>query len=831
MAEVTNQVIAITLDIRDVKAKFQELARINTLLTNQLGKDFSSATKIISQSVDKIKIGNIIDPVTGKQTQQVLGNLSTVFKDAQGNVKTFSEQVKVLNNGSLQSLNSTLKNGGKVTRGFGDDIKTLAGRALLTIPIWLALRGAILGLFAVFTDGFKNIVEFDLALQKIKRNLSGTPEDIAASMETIRTEITKTSIALGVSTEKIAGAVKEFATLGFNAQDALAGGIGATKLAVVLFGDAADTAEAFAGALNLLIDKSKGAKSATEQFNEVYALVAELGKNNKDSIKGTAEGLKNFASTAKSLNLNAKETITVLATLSTALLDGAKGGTLASTAFQTFIGNLDKTAGVLGISVNPKLEGTANAFVRVIDQINLLGETQGISAQTRAINALFNGLKSAKPIRALIADLNKFKQNLQITGDVNSFNQAVNAVTDTLSKQVDIFHNLNREIGKAFITGLTGGDDLKESLKQINGILEQNVKGAKELGKVLGFLAKSAIIFPTIAFAAGVEDAKAKVNDLRQALLELTTKGLQGTLGTDKLKETLTTLTLLSNKGDISISPRLLGQLRKQLETQVNNELAKKEIEVKVAADTKITASDISFLTTKEEAAIRKLIVQDQIEQLKAQGATTSELLKQEGLLNKQFGIVEDENSILERKLATQRALTAEQRLQNKLGSDSLKLFEIAQTSGTDVAKQIGDVLAGNVDFTSFIRRGGEAVDVFKKEFDDVFKNQQAQAFFQGDRVPGLDNLRGGQNIAIQEEQIRQGLTRFNPQAQAALNQANAQIPTIRNDIRATIEMNVNVQGLSFREAVARMKDEMSKEILNPNSEIGKATTQRIEGF
>lgn len=827
MADATTHIIAYQADIRDVKSQLQELQRINASLAQKLGTDFANATKIINQSVDRIKVKRIIDPQTGQETNRVVSQMSTVFKDSQGNIKTFSEQVRVLNDGSLKTLNSTLKEGGKVTRGFGDNVATLAKRALLTIPIWLALRGAILGLFSIFTDGFKNLVAFDLALQKIKRNLSGTPEEIQRSMETIRTEITATSLSLGISTEKIAEAVKKFASLGFNVEESLAGAIGASKLSVVLFGDAGETADAFARSLNLLIDRSKGAENATVQMNKFFAQTAELEKTNQFEIKEVNESLKNSAGAFKSLGVNGQQALSLLATLGTNLLEGARGGTLISSALQQMISNLGKVSSVLGISVNPQTESTIQIFDRIVTAIEALGKTD-IQAQTRAINEIFGGVKGAKPVRAIISDLERFKKNLQITGNIDIFNKSVEEVSDTLSKQVEIFHNVNKEIGKAFITGIVGGKDFKDSLKTINESLKQNVDEAKQWGQVLSAVLRGGIVagLPIL-----LDDIKKKTADTKAELLSLATQGLQGKLDNKTLTNTLNELTIGAEKGQLDVSPTLLTQLRQQLQKQINSELKQNELQLEAKANATVEFNDISLLTVKEEQNLRKLIVESQLESAKLQGASASELLKQESSLNKQLGIFEDEFDILKRQLDTQKAINEERRLQNRLGSDSIKLFEIAQTNGTQVAKQIGDVLAGNTSFDSFVRRGGEAVEIFKQKFDDVFKNQQAQAFFRGERVAGLDNLQGGSNIAIQEESIRRALTSFNPQAQLALNRAENQIPTIRNDIQARIEMNINVQGLSFREAVARMKEEISKEVLNPQSDLGKALDERIEKF
>lgn len=830
MATNTNFVISYTGDFNSITRQLKNFERINTAIAQKMGSEFASNIQIISQSLDKIQSKPVFDAKGIQTGTATVAQFSTVFKDGAGNLKTFTEQAQVTN-GGIQSLNSTIKNGGTVSRTFADDLKTLASRAALTIPIWLLLRGAILGVFTNIRDGFNNLVKFDEALQKVRRNLSGSQADIEVQFRTLREELTKFSVQTGISTETLAESVKKFASLGFNLQESLAGGLGSAKLSKVLFGDAAETADAFARSLNLLIDRSKGAKDATEQMNELFALTAELEKTNQFEIAEVNASLKTFAGTAKSLGLTGRETFAILATLGTNLLEGARGGTLASAAFQQLIGNLKKVSGVLGISVNPQVESTTQIFTKVIDEIERLGQTN-IEEQTRAISTLFGGLKGAKPVRALISDLQRLRDNLKVTASVQDFNAQFNRINDTIASQVVIFHNLNKEIGKAFITGVVGGSDFKDSLKIVNDILKEVQKNAQGFGEGLTDIASGLITLnPGITFWSGyAREVKKAANEVERIQI-LISQGLKGQLTSNDLTALIKNLTIKLNAGDTKtpgVDVRTIGLLRKQLQDGVQKEIDKQAIDVTA----NVRFKSISFISVKENQNILKAIIQSQLESLKSQGASTSEILKQESLLNKQFNIYEDENSILERQLATQRALTDETRLQNRLSSDSLKLFDIAQTNGVDIAKQIGDVLAGNVDFNQFVRRGGEALDVFKQQFSETFKQQQATAFFQGTISPGVNTLQGGTSVPIQETALQNGLpTAFNAQAQIAAARTINQIPTIRNDIQARIDMNVNVQGLSFREAVEKMKDEMAKEILNPQGKISQAVDQKIENF
>jgi len=765
---------------------FKNLSDVNDKFSTQLSK-FGKVSSFLGTTLNTVS-------TEGSKTAKVFGTASGAFvkleettKTLPGGIKAVSRNVSELNKVQVANL-KTIEKSSPATRTLADEIKTLAGRALLTIPVWLALRGALTSSIQTIKDGLKNIVSFDLALQKVRRNLSGTPEEIEKNFKTLKDSITSFSLQTGISTDTLAESVKKFASLGFEFKEALAGGLGAAKLSVVLFGDAAETSDSFARALNLLIDRSKGAKAPIEQMNELFALTAELEKTNQFEIKEVNESLKNFAGTAKSLGITGKETIAILASLGTNLLEGARGGTLASSAFQQLINNLEDVSAVLGINVNPQVESTTQIFTRVIDEIERLGKTN-IVAQTSAINKLFGGLKGARPVRALIADLKRLKENLQIEGDVGKFNKEVqDLVNNSLPKLVDRFHNLNKEAGKAFVGGLVGGEDFAQTMQIINSELVNLIPLAKDAGEVLravfafgtgGVL--GLVDFNNTMIQKAASAAPKALDALSKEINAEYLKALNKNLKRSEISALLAQLTTFG-ANQLQIDPAIF----ETMVTELQKLLKEAPLEIEVIP----TVSD-EGLSNEKRQEIANAILKDQLAQLKTRGATSAQLLQQETLLVKQLGISQKEAEILDRQLATQRAIKEEKRLQNKLSSDSIKLFEIAQTEGVDVAKQIGDVLAGKTDFSVFVRRGGEAVEVFKEQFGEIFKQQQAQAFFKGETVPGISGLRGGAGVAIEETALQGLSTALN--ASAALQKSRIESEALgARELKTTTDNQIN---------------------------------------
>ena len=753
MSETHQKVIQYAADITDYKAKLDQIEAQNRQMAISLKNDLESIGTSLGEATKTFKGSQVFDNKGMKTAMTSTEQYAEKVKTLDGRMGTLTTTTATLADGT-QKVSTSFREADINTKSFMENMSQLAKRAVMTIPIWLLLRGAVVQISKTFSDGIKGLIDYDLALQKVRRNLSGTPEELDAQFKTMSRVITDFSLKTGISTEVLAEAMKKFATLGFSFEESLAGAMSSAKLSTVLFGDAGETADAFARALKLLIDRSKGAKSATEQMNESFALVAELEKTNQFEINEVTASLKNFGGTAKTLGLSMNETLAILATLGTGMMEGARGGTAASSAFQVLVKNLKEVAKTLGINVNPNTQRMSDIFVEVISVIQKLGKTD-IQGQTDAINKLFGGLRGAKPIRALVGDLDNLKRNLQIKPNVDDFEAQFNRLLETTSGQAKIIANYRREVDKAFISGIAGADDFRGALISIKGTMEDLLPLMRDIGLAirtgiigLGTLGLGLVLDPLFKEVKRVADTASNLN-------VKVVSGLKGGLNTKDLQQMIADLGKVDIKqlNAIGISQNTLNALGKQLQNQIKTGFNKNPVKAEVA-----TEVDPKLELNRQKLA--EVILKSSIEQLKAQGASTAEAVKAEIIYSKILGIQLEKDKQLEKELELERALSAEKKLQSRLGSDSMKLFKVAQEQGVNIAKQIGDVLAGNIDFSSFIRRGGEAVDTFKKQFSDLFEQQQALAFFQGNRIPGMNNLRGGAGIAINEEAIRQPLNR-----------------------------------------------------------------------
>ena len=749
MADSTNtKVIAYIADTKQAQRQIRKLQVLNRLVARNMGRDMAKITGTIGKSFTSLSKKKIIDPKTSQQAVQSMTQFSQGVKMADGSTKNLVQSTTRMN-GKITSSSTAFKKLSTNTVGLGQNIARLAKRAALTIPLWLVLRGVMQGVTRTIRDGLKAIASQDKAYQKARRNIEASVRsqgELNQSFAKLKKETLALSLASGKSIEDVTNAFQKFVTVGFDAETALVGMQYATKLAVVEFGDATETANAFARAMRVMRDTSEGAKSESYQLAEAMALTDQLWQSNAFEIKEFTNNLLKFAGTAKVANLSTKETLTLLATLSTGGL-GASGGRLLTTALLKSLSNLDEVAKSLNINLDPAVDSTYEIITKMIGALGQLSSVENAPKELlTTLRELFQ-IRGARIFATLKAMSGTLKENADMVPDINKLNTAFENVTNTTGILADRFHNVNREIGKAIVTGIVGGEDFNDSLKDIVATLSTMQKKSRVAGvAVRSIFLKGGFAGLTIPFEilfANLKKAKKDVKDVLDSIQSDIETGLSGGLNIKDLKATIKTLETFG-ADVLKMDSSDFGKFTKELNEQLNKQLVTQK---------QLTAEEKKReISLTQEIKTNDILLKYSLDRLKNAGILNSEILKTETLLMKQLGIADTYENSLNRQLDKQKAINDEKRLTTDVSTTATKLFDIAKEDGTNIAKKISQVLSGEVDFSSFIRRGGEAVEIFKKNFASIFKAQQAKAFFRGDTVAGEKGLRGGGRITLPEE-------------------------------------------------------------------------------
>ena len=735
--------------------KFSSLTNINSTFSKQL-RSIGQVSKFVGTSLNQLsdngsKVSKIFQTTNGKFVQ-----LTQTTKRLPSGVNQVTRSIKQLSKAQAQNAR-TIEGNNRPTKNFAQNLKSLAGRALLTIPVWFALRSAISGVFRTIRDGLKNLGEFDRALQKLSRNLEATSTNLASDFSKVQKVITDFSLKTGKSTEEITNAIQKFATVGFDLETSIAGGLNATKLAITLFGDGEETAQAFARSMRVLTEDMTDSTQVSLEIAKAMALTDKLWQTNAFEVNEFSGNLTKFAGTAKIANLSIQETLALLATLSTAGLGDRAGRLLRSTLLRA-LADIPKFVKGLDLDFDPDTQPTILFITKLVAKLKELQTTRNIPAELASVLGELFTVRSTEVVAGLVALERTLKENLALKPDLEEFNKTFENQLVQVNRLIERHKNLNKEMGKAFVTGLIGAGNYKKALTGLVSVQEKLIDDTELLGTrirntflivgvgaIAGFSTKlkGLLLLLKTPIAIGIllaitaSEIATKSEQLRKDIeknLKFTTniganladqinKGIKGKLDVRSLKALVFVLENLTEEAgkDLGISSGSIEGLLKTLKEIV---IVQREIATEQKEAT--SEAEKSLIVEKNRKKIAEIVLTNQLEILKARGALESALLKADQIIRKSFGIEKEGLELLKDKLATERAINDEKRLENETISDtSQKLAEIARTEGLDVARRIGDVLNRDIDFDLFERIGGKPLETFKKQFGDIFQQQK----------------------------------------------------------------------------------------------------------
>jgi len=298
---------------KDAIATMQKLDAVIATTGKDAQKSFgriNDASSILSTKT------NIIGSRGGKQLTQ----MTQVVQNTAGEFKKLTyqqENVKgkmVLVKDSVKVANVATKDFNKSTMSLGDNFKKLAGRAALTIPIWLALRTVVMGLFRTIGDGLKYWVEIDKEMMRVSMTM-GDVSGKGDVLESVFEKANKMSKETGKSMNEIIKSFYQFKTLGLSVTDSMAGMNAVTKGSIALMANLDSLALALSQSYKILggtMDKNIDTEGLMEANLGKILLLFHENAFVTDELTGA---VNRFLPTAATMNFTFDETIALMATL------------------------------------------------------------------------------------------------------------------------------------------------------------------------------------------------------------------------------------------------------------------------------------------------------------------------------------------------------------------------------------------------------------------------------------------------------------------------------------------------------------------------------------
>jgi len=839
--------LALGIDVSGAK-KYINVLNQARATAKKFGIDTTKSAKLVG--VKQTQVFQKGKVVAQKYTATLVdGNkkISASFKQAGKSTTYLSSGVK------------KVKDTVKKTTPIANQLTKALKRVAIVVPVWLLFRSAMMAVFRTISEGFQYWMDFDKSIQKSKQVVHDFTGTLDNAVELLTTRIRELSIETGQSMAKLSDSFYRFGTIGLDFETSMEGMAVTTKLANTMFGNNEQIARMLAQAYKLLGDSMDKSIPVEERLLVTGALIRKLWTDNAFEIGEFSGAMERFLATANIYNFTMEESLALMATLHSATLKSTRAGRMMSTSVIKMMMNLDKMASTLGIHVNPALDSSHDILMKVIDSLHELSVTGGkIPVEALKGLDLFGGVRQRQAPQAIIAMYETLIKNQAVTIQgtknhtkaVKELNKANDEVLASAHKQVERFDNLRKMIGEGFVQGVFGGENFKESMKELNAVSEESIDFFKALGRYLRntfglFTALAENVDPwlkqlnnlrketkriiedsqrlssALSGAMDIKEMKILLKDMKNFREEFTTPAFGKTLfevmGVDRRAVVNTIQTLIwrmekeaeQQKIEVPMNVedmpeyytkegQLLGKIGLATENRLKlmaNELkyigmqneginksviaeeklvdfirakvkeynlgkdvvegeldAIKEQEAITLALTgdyeQLLGMFLNFLTAEEDVlAIEKmrqaitkqanseaqtttqLLVQNELTLAKLRGASAVDISIMTIALKEQFNLYKDGNSALKDQVKLEQEITRELLGQNKLSSDSIKLWKVAQKYGTGVAQEIGAVISGLTDPSQLSRVGQR---IFGKEFKGRADQFKAQRYFAG---------------------------------------------------------------------------------------------------
>lgn len=462
---MTRYILALTSDTSGAREYVTALKRAEES-TKMLGVETGKATRLIDQTTTQ----------SFDKSGKLVRRFTTIWQDSFGRVfKTVSEMDGSVTRPISASLNQMGNGFASVANKSNDFVRALR-RVIIVVPIWMTFRAVIRGVQTAIRDTVEYVKDMDKALARAKATITDSSINMAQFGEVIR----NVARALAVQTGKSIGEVIEIfyrlSTAGIDAKTSLGGMEGVLKTSVAIMGDTESTAKVLAQTYNLL---GKNIQDDIPEFKKIEligAVIARLWQDNQFELNEFNSSLERAGSALSQFGVDARTSIALLATLHQQGIKGSRAGTLLQQVFLRLGKNTKVLRDELGILIKDNAPiDWFELLTQVMDRVNELG-TQTPQA-VKALLEVFN-IRGGQGFRALLQDMNKFRDNLQKSHEdagalFNNLDKLQDIQLNTVGAQMDIFRNMRKEIGYAFVTGITGTRDFVSGLKIVNAWMKE----------------------------------------------------------------------------------------------------------------------------------------------------------------------------------------------------------------------------------------------------------------------------------------------------------------------------------------------------------------------
>jgi len=388
--------------------------------------------------------------------------------------------------GQLSKVTDTAS---KATVGWSTALGGIAKRALMTIPVWMALRPVIMGITTAISDVVTAQLDLETGLARIKTVMPGTASEVAKNMGIVKQSILDMATKTKVPLKDLLEAFYFLQTSDLSFEEARAGFEPVIKSMVGSgIENPMQMARALAGAYNTMGRTMDASLSPAEKFWKIADTLNYTFAIQDVEMNELIAGYSKFAPYMSGLSDNFAEVVTVLGFLNTHLLRSGRAGQLLGRAVIQLSQNSSQLASAFGITFDP------NQPMNLLNTIKLLSDKLGSTkqltvAQGQAIHDVF-ATQGQVPIRLMIEGITELGSAIERAGgNIEGFTNKINDIRMmTVASQLERMKNINATLLASFLTGATGAGDYASALDKVNDSLETMKIPLQAIGSHLGYI-------------------------------------------------------------------------------------------------------------------------------------------------------------------------------------------------------------------------------------------------------------------------------------------------------------------------------------------------------
>jgi len=383
----------------------------------------------------------------------------------------------------------------KASSDLTGNLERLAGRAMLTIPIWTALRDVMSLMMNTIKDGAKDIVEMDTAISRAKMFSRGWGDDAVGFAKNFRTELNNLSLELGTSEKELSALFEIFTRGGLNTAEAFEVMRTAVQASHVTLGDSKEITQGSVDLYKSLGDSITDVSTRTGKYQLIIATMAKMYGDSSGKMSDYVNELRTAALAAGMTGMSFKQLVAIMEISN----DGMKRNTLAGTGLTRMMLEMSKRSeqvrdligeGVLGQDITA-------VMIKTLSAIKNLPEARRLSELVNIFPSMARGgggVPAAlfKQLDELILKLQKL-DDMETPDPIGELAEKAKIAMDTLDAQFKRLDQTREELGAAFVAGFFGinidkGAETVETLKRVNEELIKMKGMATDLGNVAKWL-------------------------------------------------------------------------------------------------------------------------------------------------------------------------------------------------------------------------------------------------------------------------------------------------------------------------------------------------------